>query len=114
MKNSDYKLLVKIIQMKEHSLMKAMSNLLTEYYTKEKVIVKKKTISEDMKMVISNRLNILKKNDMVKVVYYNSGEYLKIQGLVSKIDPTFQELTVVKTKISFSDIYELRIVEKNN
>ena len=81
---------------------------------KEKIIVKKKTISEDMKMTISYRLSSLKKNDMVRVVYYDNGEYIKLQGMVSKIDPTFQELTVVKTKINFSDIYELRIIEKND
>lgn len=108
-KNNEYQDRAKIFL--SFAALKGFEEALRE---KEKVIVKKKTISEDMKMVISNRLNILKKNDMVKVVYYNSGEYLKIQGLVSKIDPTFQELTVVKTKISFSDIYELRIVEKNN
>ena len=108
-KNNEYQDRAKIFL--SFAALKGFEEALRE---KEKIIVKKKTISEDMKMVISNRLNILKKNDMVKVVYYNSGEYLKIQGLVSKIDPTFQELTVVKTKISFSDIYELRIVEKNN
>ena len=108
-KNNEYQDRAKIFL--SFAALKGFEEALRE---KEKVTVKKKTISEDMKMVISNRLNILKKNDMVKVVYYNSGEYLKIQGLVSKIDPTFQELTVVKTKISFSDIYELRIVEKNN
>ena len=79
---------------------------------KERIVVEKKTISEDMRMTISYRLSHLKKNDMVKVVYYNSDEYLEMQGLVSKIDETFQELTVVKTKISFENIYELRIIEK--
>ena len=81
---------------------------------KEKIVVKKKTLSEDMKIVISNRLKLIEKNDMVKVIYFCSGEYLKIQGLVSKIDYTFQELMIVKNKINFNDIYELRIIEKNN
>ena len=79
---------------------------------KEKIVVKKKTLSEDMKQVISYRLSKITKGDMVSVVYYQEGEYLKVQGLVAKIDLVFQELTVVKTKISFNDIYELRIIEK--
>ena len=79
---------------------------------KEKVVVKKKSLSEDMKQVISYRLSMLKKNDMVKIVYYDNNENLKIQGIVSNIDFTFQILTVVKTKINFNDIYELRIIEK--
>ena len=81
---------------------------------KEKVVVAKKEMSEEKKMTISYRLNQIKKNDMVKVVYYDNGEYIKLQGLVSKIDTTFQMLTVVKTNISFNDIYELRIIEKND
>ena len=81
---------------------------------KEKVIVEKKTLSEEMKLTISYRLSNLKKKDMVKVIYFDNGEYLEIQGLVSKIDFTFQEMTIVKTKINFNDIYELRIIEKKD
>ena len=81
---------------------------------KEKIIVSKKTISDEMRYTISYRLSSLKKKDMVKVVYYSDGEYVEIQGLVSNIDATYQVLTVVKTKISFSDIYELRVIEKKD
>ena len=108
-KNNEYQDRAKIFL--SFAALKGFEEALKE---KEKVIVKKKTISEDMRMTISYRLNILKKNDMVKVVYYDNGEYIKLQGLVSKIDSTFQVLTVVKTNISFNDIYELRIIEKND
>ena len=81
---------------------------------KERIIVEKKTISEEMRLTISYRLSSLQKKDMVKVVFFNDGEYLEIQGLVSKIDSVNQELTVVKTKIDFNDIYELRVIEKSN
>lgn len=81
---------------------------------KERIIVEKKTISEEMRLTISYRLSSLQKRDMVKVVYFNNGEYLEIQGLTSKIDPINQELTVVKTKINFNDIYDLRVIEKSD
>ena len=81
---------------------------------KEKIVVAKKEMSEEKKMTISYRLSNLKKNDMASVVYYDNGEYLKVQGLVSKIDTLYQELVIVKTKIKFDDIYELRIIEKND
>ena len=81
---------------------------------KERIIVEKKTISEEMRLTISYRLSGLQKKDMVKVVYYNDGEYLEIQGLVSKMDPVNQELTVVKNKINFKDIYDLRVIEKSD
>ena len=79
---------------------------------KEKVVVAKKEMSEEKKMTISYRLSKIKKNDMVSAIYYDNGEYLKVQGLVSKIDTVYQELVIVKTKIKFDDIYELRIIEK--
>lgn len=79
---------------------------------KEKVVVEKKEMSEEKKMMISYRLGMIKKNDMVSVVYYDKGEYLKVQGLVSKIDTLYQKLVIVKTEIYFDDIYELRIIEK--
>ena len=81
---------------------------------KERIIVEKKIISDEMRLTISYRLNAIKKKDMVKVVFFNDGEYVEIQGLVSKVDSINQELTVVKTIINFNDIYELRIIEKND
>ena len=107
MKNEEYQDRAKIFL--SFAALKGFEEALRE---KEKVVVKKKSLSEDMKQVISYRLSKLKKGDMVKVIYYDSIDYLKIQGLVSKIDLTYQELTVVKTKINFNDIYELRIIEK--
>ena len=107
MKNKEYQDRAKIFL--SFAALKGFEEALRE---KEKVVVKKKSLSEDMKQVISYRLSKLKKGDMVKVIYYDSSDYLKIQGLVSKIDLTYQELTVVKTKINFNDIYELRIIEK--
>ena len=80
---------------------------------KEKIVVEKKEMSEEKKMTISYRLGKLNKNYMASVIYYEAGEYLKVQGLVSKIDTVYQELVIVKTKIKFDDIYELRIIEKN-
>ena len=67
-----------------------------------------------MRLTISYRLSGLQKKDMVKVVYYNDGEYLEIQGLVSKMDPVNQEFTFVKNKINFNDIYDLRVIEKSD
>ena len=78
-KNSDHQDRAKIFL--SFAALKGFEEALKE---KEKVIVKKKTISEDMRMTISYRLSILKKNDMVKVVYYDNGEYIKLQGLDRK------------------------------
>lgn len=78
---------------------------------KEKVVVEKKKISDEIKQKISNKLSNLKKGDMVRVVYFDNDEYIKVQGVVSNIDFTYQKLIIVKTLVMFYDIYELTIIE---
>ena len=45
---------------------------------------------------------------MVTVVYFCEGEYLKITGMVARLDVTARILRIVNTKISFADIYDIR------
>ena len=49
------------------------------------------------------------KGNMLTVTYYNTDAYETIEGIVSKIDYDMRELTVVKTKIAFDDIYDIKI-----
>lgn len=44
---------------------------------------------------------------MVSIIYFHKNEYLKQTGMVSRIDETARILTVVQTKISFEDIYDI-------
>lgn len=78
--------------------------------SKERVIVPKHELTEESKYDISDKLNQLSKGMMVKLVYYSNGEYIEICGVVSKIDIYFKKLTIVKTLISFDDIYDLKII----
>ena len=83
---------------------------------KEKILVSKKVISQEEKDKIGLILKDIKKNQMVEIVYYNNynlnnGEYIKLKGLVSKIDVVYQEITIVQTKINFNDIYSIKIVD---
>lgn len=77
----------------------------------EKIVVEKKKISDEIKEKISKKIASLNKGDMVRVVYYDNGEYIKVQGVVSNIDITYQKLTIVKTLVMFYDIYELTIIK---
>jgi hypothetical protein len=45
------------------------------------------------------------------VVYYNKKgqEYLKVTGMVARIDVTSRVLQIVDTKISFDDIYDVEV-----
>lgn len=74
---------------------------------KERIVVPKLELSEDYAQELSRKLYALQKMDMVTVVYFQKGEYLKITGVVSRIDLTARILKIVNTKILFDDILEL-------
>lgn len=44
---------------------------------------------------------------MITVVYFQNRDYLKITGMVSKIDFQSRYLKIVNVKIPFRDIYDL-------
>lgn len=74
---------------------------------KEKVTVPKMELSEDAAQVLDRKLRQVKKNDIITVVYFCKGEYLKQTGMVSRIDVTARVLKVVNTKIGFADILDV-------
>lgn len=75
---------------------------------KERIVVEKRELSEESAQELSDKLNKIEKGMMVTVVYYHSGEYVSVSGIVSKIDITFRQLTVVKNEIAFDDIYDVK------
>lgn len=74
---------------------------------KEKIVVPKREISEERARDLDRKLRQLRRREMVTVIYFRKGEYLKITGLLSGIDETARTLTVVNTKIAFLDIYDI-------
>lgn len=74
---------------------------------KEKVYVDKRELSEESLERLDNKFKEIKKNDIITVVYYNKGEYLKVTGMVARIDVTARILQVINTKIRFEDIYDI-------
>ena len=76
---------------------------------KEKIVVEKRIISQEEKEKIGNILKEIKKNDMVEIIYFNNGEYIKVKGIVSKIDLVYLKITIVTTKIDFNDIYKINL-----
>lgn len=77
-------------------------------HLKEKIIVPKREVSEEYGEELDRKLHEVHRGDMVTVTYFYRGEYLKISGLVSRIDLTARVLKVVNTKIPMADIYEIR------
>ncbi len=77
---------------------------------KEKIIVERRELSEEAMKELSEKLSQLCKGMMIKIIYYSDGEYLEAEGVVSDFNVCCKKLTLVKTKISFEDIYDLKII----
>lgn len=75
---------------------------------KEKIIVPKVELSEYSKEILDWKLQNIKKNDIITVVYFCNDEYLKITGMVSRLDITARVIKIVNTKIAFDDIYDIQ------
>lgn len=74
---------------------------------KEKIVVPKMQLTEDYAAELDRKLQQIKVGDMVTAVYFCKDEYLKLTGLVSKLDRDSRFLRIVNTKIPLDDLYEI-------
>ena len=75
---------------------------------KERVVVPKRDLSEERKEEINRKLCLVRKRDIVTAEYFQNGEYVRVTGMVSRIDETARLLQIVNTKIAFDDISDLQ------
>ena len=59
---------------------------------KERIVVSKAEVSEEYAEVLNRKLQQVRKNDIVTVIYFSNGEYLQKTGMVSRIDETARVL----------------------
>lgn len=76
---------------------------------KEKVLVPKIELSPEMAEELDRQMHLISKGKMATVVYFNNGEYIKITGLVARIDETSRILQIVNTRIPFADILQVEL-----
>lgn len=81
---------------------------------KEKVVVSKIELSPEYQEELDLKLRQVQKNDIITIVYFCKDEYLRLTGMVSRIDVTARVLKIVNTKISFEDIYDISIIQVND
>lgn len=74
---------------------------------KEKIIVHKIEMSPEYQEELNRKLLRVEKNKIVTVIYFEKGEYLKVTGMVSRLDETARLIKIVNTKISFDDLYDI-------
>ena len=59
---------------------------------------------------ILNKISKLKPADKVKMTYHDGRGYANIEGLVSNVNLMDKSITIVKHKIRFGDICEVKVV----
>ncbi len=74
---------------------------------KERVRVPKIELSEEAAGELDKKILQIRKNEMLTAVYYEDGEYLKLTGLVSRIDLDAKILKIVNISIPFSELYAI-------
>ena len=78
---------------------------------KEKVTVPKAQLCPERQEELDRILRQIRRNDMVTAMYFQEGEYVRLTGMVSRIDGTARILKIVDTKIDFEDLYEVEVQE---
>lgn len=91
---------------------KAVKGLDEALLAKEKIVVEKIQLSEESLRELDLKMHDIKKGSMVTVVYYHKDEYLKVTGLVARVDETARILQIVNTKIDFDDIRDIILPEQ--
>lgn len=89
----------------------ALKSLPEALAAKEKIIVPRVELSEEMAEVLDRRMHALTKGQIASVVHFHMDEYIKTTGVVSRIDETCRLLQIVNTKIAFDDILEITFPE---
>lgn len=85
----------------------ALKNLPEALSAKEKITVPKIELSEEMAEELDSQMHLLRKGNMATIVYFHKDEYIKITGMVARIDETSRLLQIVNMKIPFDDILEI-------
>lgn len=76
--------------------------------TKEKIVVPKVELTPEMAEELDYKMHLLEKGKVTTIIYFSSGEYVKVTGLVARIDQTSRVIQIVNTKIRFDDIFDIR------
>ncbi len=87
----------------------ALKDLPAALRERERIVVPRPELSEEMAEELDRLMHRLKKGGMATVVYFSRGECLKVTGIVARIDETARVLQIVNTKIAFSDILQVEI-----
>ena len=82
----------------------ALKGLPEALAAKEKILVQKVELSPEMEEDLDRRMHLIRRGEVITAVSFHKDEYIKITGMVARIDETSRLLQIVNTKINFDDI----------
>ena len=89
----------------------ALKGLEEALASKEKIIVPKKELTQDYAEELNLKLKSLKAGSIITVVYYCKEEYIKLTGMIAKINYDSRIIQIVNTKIPFDDLLDIIIAD---
>ena len=90
----------------------ALKGFKEEIKKRNKVVVKKKVLSEDDLAELERKIKLIEVGHIVTLIYFDEQDYIKVSGVVSKIDFESKMIKIVKTKIDISKIIDIEIEER--
>lgn len=78
---------------------------------KEKVVVPKKILSEDSLAELDYKIHLVRIGMIIQVTYYDKGQYIQIEGIVSKLNLDTKMIQIVKTKLDLKSIVDIKFFE---
>ncbi len=89
---------------------------LTGYYdlvrAQERVSESRREPSEEDEARISSELARVRPRELVRVTHYDRDAYVMTEGVVTHVDLAARELTVVRTRIRFDDVWGVEPLER--
>lgn len=92
---------------KQFAPFSALRGLDAALRAKERITVPKKDLSDEMLLELDAKFRQIRKGQLISVVHYEKGEYIKTSGMVSKIEETSRIIQIVNTKIDFDNIQDI-------
>lgn len=75
---------------------------------KEKVVVEKIELSEDELYDLNQKIQLIRKGEIVTIVYYREEEYIQLTGMIAKIDLEYGKfIQIVNEKIDINNILKI-------
>lgn len=87
----------------------ALKGFKEEINKRKRVVVAKRELSEDDLQELQNKVNLINTGMIVEITYYDNDQYVKIKGMVSKINFDLKYIVIVKTKINIDCIVNINL-----